>query len=367
MSRKKKHPEHVNHERWLVSYADFITLLFAFFTTLYAISTVDQKKAGKLQFSMMTAFHIDFFPGKPAGGAGPMSLIDTPMTAEAILRMMGQGKDPTKDGDKDGNGDGEGEGERMRKLAEDLEALAKTAALKGKIEVRREEGQIVVSLAQAAFFDSGRSDINAAAAETLRALTHRLNARRNRITIVVEGHADSTPFTSQNHDTNWELSAARAISVTRLMLRDRAANPADISLAGFGSYRPIASNATAQGRARNRRVDLVLRPKPLSIDPKDEAKSPSPDVSQEEEPQHAQRGARPHAPTGTYEAGTSEGGASEVTDRASETHRRAQGERRVVVFEPPIFGLPSPTDASRETLPSALSYSEAASKGADHE
>src|SRR5262249_47271058 len=73
MARKKKHPEHVNHERWLVSYADFITLLFAFFTTLYAISTVDAKKAGKLVFSMRSAFNLDFFPSSQPvlGGSSP--------------------------------------------------------------------------------------------------------------------------------------------------------------------------------------------------------------------------------------------------------------------------------------------------------
>src|SRR4029077_16154115 len=87
MARKKKHPEHVNHERWLVSYADFITLLFAFFTTLYAISTVDQKKAGKLMFSMLTALNIEFFPAK--GGVSSAPGTSSP-SIDDMLRNQGK-------------------------------------------------------------------------------------------------------------------------------------------------------------------------------------------------------------------------------------------------------------------------------------
>src|SRR6266542_1068122 len=91
MARKRKHPEHVNHERWLVSYADFITLLFAFFTTLYAISTVDQKKAGKLMYSMMTALNLDFFPS--AQPPAPQASVSSVVPAEGS-GGKGNGKKP---------------------------------------------------------------------------------------------------------------------------------------------------------------------------------------------------------------------------------------------------------------------------------
>src|SRR5262249_34181635 len=146
--RKKKHPEHVNHERWLVSYADFITLLFAFFTTLYAISTVDQKKAGKLMYSMMTAFNVEFFQGTaPPPSSGVVA---------AVQGAIGGSHRPMHKKEPE-----------VSAMARKIAALAESTGLKGKFQVRMEARGLVVSLAEAGFFESGSATIRPDALATV--------------------------------------------------------------------------------------------------------------------------------------------------------------------------------------------------------
>src|SRR5215470_14587637 len=151
MARKKKHPEHVNHERWLVSYADFITLLFAFFTTLYAISTVDQKKAGKLQYAMMTAFQLDFFPNKVAvGSEAPSSIVPSMFeTPGAAVPAPSESKAERAARRK----------AAMSALNTKLDQLVKDTDLGTKVKIRHERGATVVSLDETGFFSSGSADI----------------------------------------------------------------------------------------------------------------------------------------------------------------------------------------------------------------
>ncbi len=250
MARKKKHPEHVNHERWLVSYADFITLLFAFFTTLYAISTVDQKKAGKLQFSMRTAFNVDFFKtdGPPPPG-GLMTVV------EGLL--SGSGKKPAasvvpKGGKKPIDG-----------VAQRLAALAEHPALRGRFQVRMEARGLVVSLAEAGFFESGSASIKEDALGTVTDLAKILS--ESGMAVTIEGHTDNVPMRRGRYATNWELSTARATAVVAFFIEQGLA-PELLSAAGYGEYRPVSPNDTPEGRTRNRRVDVVIQPQSVDVD-----------------------------------------------------------------------------------------------------
>jgi chemotaxis protein MotB len=254
VARKKKHPEHVNHERWLVSYADFITLLFAFFTTLYAISTVDQKKVGKLMYSMRTAFDVDFFPGQAPASAAVAPPAGSPISLVPL--MEGSGDDG--DGDASENTPGHPAGGKGASYDEVREALEKLAAtLDGAITVREERRGVVVSLSEATLFSSGSAEILATGVAALEQIAARLAEAE--VVITVEGHTDNVPMRSGRYASNWELSTARATSVVEFALQ-RGIAPRQLSAAGYGEHWPVASNSTPEGRARNRRVDLVVRP-----------------------------------------------------------------------------------------------------------
>ncbi len=240
--RKKKPPEHVNHERWLVSYADFITLLFAFFTTLYAISTVDQKKVGKMMFSMRTAFNLDFFRGVPGEAM--------PMTGNPVTVIEGPKPAPA--------GDGNGGTERYNQLVAELRALAEDPQLKGRIEIREEKRGVVIALSEAAFFQSGSADLQKGTAAALELVGRKLKGQG--YDIVVEGHTDNVPVRSRTYHSNWELSTARATSVVSYFVEQGEHDPQKLAAAGYGEHRPVASNDTPEGRTRNRRVDIVVLP-----------------------------------------------------------------------------------------------------------
>jgi chemotaxis protein MotB len=245
MARKRKHPEHVNHERWLVSYADFITLLFAFFTTLYAISTVDQKKVGKMVYSMRTAFNLDFFKGQqaessPVGGGTKIAVLAGPPEPPA-----------------GGNGKGIGS-DRYLRLVQELTQLAEDPALKGRIEIRQEKRGVVIALSEAAFFGSGSADLQKGTSVALGVVAAKLKEKGYEI--LVEGHTDNMPVRSRTFRSNWELSTARATTVVAYLVDQMGYEPTKVGAAGYGEHKPVASNDTSEGRARNRRVDIVVSP-----------------------------------------------------------------------------------------------------------
>lgn len=263
MARKKKHPEHVNHERWLVSYADFITLLFAFFTSMYAISTVDAKKAGKMVFSTRAAFNLDFFPqekpvlgGSQTQAAAPLD--DQLPSKEKIVKDMPKPRLPGAAPSVPG-------GRALAVVARDLRRYVDANSLGDKINVRLEKQGLVVSLAEAAFFGPGEAKVKSSSLGTLETVAKLLVGTRQAIR--VEGHTDGTPVAGSRARSNWELSAGRSLSVLTYFVEEFGYSANLLSLAGYSSYRPVASNDTPAGRAQNRRVDLVVVPAPDELLP----------------------------------------------------------------------------------------------------
>ena len=253
MSRRRRRPPESSsgHERWLVSYADFITLLFAFFTTLYAISTVDQKKAGKLVQSMMVALHSGYFPDGAAGGPLPVIGGEGEGAGGAVVAAAIV-EDPAEAARAV-----EANAARMRALAARMRALAAEPDLRGKIQVRVEPRGVVVSLAEAGFFESGSSELRAGALQALDKVARHL-AAGGEVSAAVEGHTDDRPVKGGRYSNNWELSTARATFVVRFLV-ERGVDPRRLSAAGYAEFRPVAGNEGADGRARNRRVDMVLQ------------------------------------------------------------------------------------------------------------
>lgn len=243
--RKKRHEEHVNHERWLVSYADFITLLFAFFTTLYAISTVDQKKVGQLMYSMRTAFDIQFFPSE----YNVSSAKDPSDRDEDSVEAL------TTDGEAAFSG--EGEVEKFHEAVKALLAIAAEEDMVGKLDIRIDDRGAVISLSEAHFFPSGAAEVSPQGLPTLDRVAGFLATTTGEL--VVEGHTDTVPIANSRYRSNWELSTARATTVVAFFIEKHKIPAIRISAAGYAEFRPVADNLSVNGRARNRRVDIVLR------------------------------------------------------------------------------------------------------------
>ena len=238
---KKKHPEHVNHERWLVSYADFITLLFAFFVVLFASGQSDKKKQVQLRHAMEVAFaHNGIFAQHSK---------TPPLSADSEATQEGK---PTPLALPIPNAREEAEAQHVREAV--AAQVAAHALAVNVVTLHAAPEGLTVSLHEAGFFGSGSAEIRPQALEALRAIAQSLPQQAMR----VEGHTDDLPIHTAQFATNWELSTARAAAIARLLISEHVVEPTQISAAGYAEFHPIADNATEQGRAQNRRVDIVL-------------------------------------------------------------------------------------------------------------
>lgn len=264
--RRKKSTDHISHERWLVSYADFVTLLFAFFTTMYAISTVDAQKMGRMVLSMRASFDNSVFPtgsnslslstGQGAGSALSRDLVEHVETPrEKALKEYTFGNLKDLKANFVSNGLVQGETLALGRLKEGVDALVKGQGIGRKVRTRLETRGLVISL-DGSFFDSGSDQLRPEGYELLNALAPAiLNLGSN---VRIEGHTDNVPIHTGRFPSNWELSTARATSVVSYLVKQFGFTPEKLSAAGYGEYIPVESNDTPEGRARNRRVDIVV-------------------------------------------------------------------------------------------------------------
>jgi chemotaxis protein MotB len=246
---KKKHAEHVNHERWLVSYADLLTLLFAFFVVLFASSVSDKKKSAKMATAMQTAFQqsgiFDAHAKTPplADGAG------TSQGAPAPIELPIETPDANSRA-----GDGTATNARQKMERQAIEKSLAPAVEQHMITMRNTDDGLTLSLDSAGFFPSGSAEVRPAALPLLAQIASSLPQGPLR----VEGHTDNQPIHTPQYRSNWELSTARAAAIAEVLLRDSSVPPADFAIAGYAEFHPIADNKTDAGRAANRRVDIVL-------------------------------------------------------------------------------------------------------------
>jgi chemotaxis protein MotB len=261
MSRKKKAAEHPNHERWLVSYADFITLLFAFFVVLFSSSQVDKRKVGKIAAAIQEAFQqMGIF--QTANSRVPMVTAD-PLPAENI-QLIENGKGMSDRGQM------ASPFEKMLgspNSQKDLGALRKqlTGALAPEIErhevvLKANREGLVISLQEIGFFDSGSAELRPGSEAAVQRIAQVVGAEPNNVRI--EGHTDNVPIHNSHFASNWELSTARATEMIRLFITHYNFPATRLSAAGYAEYHPVASNATVDGRAQNRRVDIVVLASP---------------------------------------------------------------------------------------------------------
>ena len=225
MRRRQKAPEPANHERWLVSYADFITLLFAFFVVMFASSETNKAKAKKLSASVEKAFTHRASPQPAATVAKPT----------------------------------QPEGSRFADLTPSMHLLEQELSAElaaGKMQMNLEPRGLVITLGEAAFFSPGEDRVQAQALPSLAKVASALQAIPNPVRL--EGHSDSVPIHSLRFGSNWELSAARAVQVLKNLEEGYGIDRFRLSAAGYADTVPVKSNDSEDGRARNRRVDMVV-------------------------------------------------------------------------------------------------------------
>lgn len=232
---KKRKPEgHMNHERWLLSYSDFMTLLMILFVVLFAMSSVDQTKFKQLSESMSVAMG----GGKTIiGNESAASITDKSKQVNTDIKA-------------------ESEESKLEKLKAQVDKYLDQNGMKESVNTQIDERGLVVSINDTLFFDSGRAEIKTDSEKKLIEIGKILNQLGNYMRI--EGHTDNIPISNGQFSSNWQLSAARAANVTQLLIANSGIQPQKLSAVGYGEYRPILDNSTEDGRARNRRVDIII-------------------------------------------------------------------------------------------------------------
>jgi chemotaxis protein MotB len=256
MSRRKRERPHTNHERWLVSYADFITLLFAFFVVLYASSQVDHRKVGRLAMAIQVAFQeLGVFPASttmvPLDMNEPM-----PFSTVQAIENVKHNTDLSHVSSPPEDVTAAAQEANLTTLQSELQQALHQEIAQHSVALHRETEGLVISLREFGFFDSGSADLKTSALPALDRIASILSVRNCRLRI--EGHTDNVPIHTPHMQSNWELSTARSTELVRLLILRYRFSPDRLSAAGYAEFHPIASNLTAQGRAQNRRVDLVI-------------------------------------------------------------------------------------------------------------
>ncbi|MCE2945503.1 MAG: flagellar motor protein MotD, partial [Betaproteobacteria bacterium] len=255
MPRKRPPEDPESHDRWLVSYADFITLLFAFFVVMYAISQVNESKYRVLSDSLVQAFqNPSRLPDAESPTNSPRSIIGkeqggiigpapgSPEDEAAIRAMMA----------------------RMRELGAELSTMLDPLVKEGLVRVSETRQGLVIEINASVLFRSGQSALEPAATRTLAEVARVL--ARTRSAIAVEGHTDDVPISTPAFASNWELSASRAATVVRLFV-ETGIPAARLTAIGHADNHPIEAGGSPEARARNRRVAVIIQAEPVPGQP----------------------------------------------------------------------------------------------------
>ncbi|MBD3258579.1 OmpA family protein [candidate division GN15 bacterium] len=223
--RRKKFNDNENLERWLLTYADLITLLLAFFIVMYSMSKVDNKKFGKVSDALNTVLR---------GGHSVLRFnVDPERSGHGFLKL--------------GN---------LRMVQHKIEEKFKTLGRNEDVQREITERGLVIHIVESALFSEGSATLQPRAMEVLDLIADQLTGRPNHIRI--EGHTDDRPIQTPIYPSNWELSSARATTVVRYYVENHDIPPDRVSALGYGEFRPVKANTTPENRSRNRRVDIVI-------------------------------------------------------------------------------------------------------------
>ncbi|MGV8900056.1 MAG: flagellar motor protein MotD [Burkholderiaceae bacterium] len=240
MARKKYEEESENHDRWLISYADFITLLFALFVVLYAVSSINEGKYRVLSNSLGNAFgRVSVMPSG--------SVVEPPVAFPILNRVTNQKKRQIEAIRH--------EREQMTSMARDILKVLSPLIQEGKVRVTQTSVGVSVEINASVLFPSGDANLTEESGQALKAVATVLKDDTH--VIQVEGHTDNLPIGNFAFPSNWELSAVRASSVVRLFIENGIVETR-LTAVGYGPTRPIAENNTVEGRSKNRRVAVTI-------------------------------------------------------------------------------------------------------------
>lgn len=256
--RKKQKEEHVD-ESWLLPYADLLTLLLALFIVLFATSEIDSKKFQEISQSFNQAL---------TGGSGIMDNPSPLPVPEAVSSEVLEKEETTEELIEDlkleepetENGNPEEDKSELETIQKKVNTYIKEKGLSEKLETSLTDEGLLISIRDNVLFSPGSAEVRTRdekiASEISRLLV--LNPPRN---IVVSGHTDNTPIKTANFDSNWELSVMRSINFMKLLLKNNELDPKWFSAKGYGEFQPVADNHTAEGRKKNRRVEILILPR----------------------------------------------------------------------------------------------------------
>ena len=245
--RKRSEEEHENHDRWLVSYADFITLLFAFFVVMYAISSVNEGKYKVLSNSLTNAFKN--VTGEP-GGQPIATIQGAPLLPVKPIAKPDKLPDQKKTEEKKVE-----QRKKMKNVANDIMDALQPLVAQGKVRLLETSRGVTIEINDSILFPDGQAKLQPASISAMLAIAQVLAASDFPITI--EGHTDNVPIATLQFPSNWELSAMRATTVLRLF-NDGGVGAERLTAIGYGETRPLETNTTVEGRARNRRVSILI-------------------------------------------------------------------------------------------------------------
>jgi len=255
MRRRRSEEEHENLERWLVSYADFITLLFAFFVVMYSISSVNEGKYRVLSDSLTAAFSE---PHKLQYAERTQDLIQISglkrgqaLAANSIVQLPANSHSPEGEDGQQG-----GDEAQLQEVADQIERVLAPYIQDELIAVKRESKWVEIEMTSGLLFSSGRAELSAESIPMLDKLADIFKTISN--SIHVEGHTDNVPIKTREFPSNWELSSARAASVVHQLMKG-GVDPARMAAIAYGEYHPLSDNGTEAGRYKNRRVTIILQ------------------------------------------------------------------------------------------------------------
>jgi chemotaxis protein MotB len=241
MARRKREDPADNHDRWLVSYADFITLLFAFFVVMYALSTVNEGKYRVLSDSMTAAFRnveVNSAAQLPPIVALPIPTLQKPNPAARKAEAERQKRR-----------------DRIRNVARELLTAMAPLVERGEVRVAETDRGITIEINDSILFALGQAVLNPMSAKVMQSIAQVFSPID--LPITIEGHTDNIPINTPQFPSNWELSAVRATTVLRLFIESGVA-PGRLTAIGYADTRPVEPNDLPEGRARNRRVAILI-------------------------------------------------------------------------------------------------------------
>lgn len=257
MSRKHRHEEHEEHvdESWLLPYADLLTLMLALFIVLYSMNSVDVKKFE----DMSQAFSIALSNG--SGVLENTSVVKTGEDHEKKLEDIGsQGDKKEREEKKAAEARAAIEAQEQKKLDDlkkKIDAYIEKNGLTSDLETKLNLSQLMVTISDNALFAPAQATVKPESKALAIAISKMLQ-QYPEYEVIVSGHTDTTPISNASFKSNWDLSSMRAIRFMDILLENKKLNPERFSAIGYGEYRPVAENKTAQGKAKNRRVEVNI-------------------------------------------------------------------------------------------------------------